>query len=583
VRKPFLSLVSGLAALAVLLAACSSSQHRNQPGPRDDLPVRGGTLTIAATQDALLLNPLLSQDSAANLINRLVFDSLLRQDDQLQFRPGLAESLPEVTDGGRKWTFRLRRDVKFHDGQLLTSKDVRFTFEALFHPGHAGARTSNFDSLRGAVALRHAYQTLLTSAAEGKLRRDEADRQAVDAWEQWRKESGAIQTPDPYTVIFTLDVPSAPTLAYVASLGILPEDQLKDDIGIKMKDSAFGRSPVGSGRYVFGEWRPGDRIVLKANDSWWGGRPNIDSVVWRIYPSNESAMAAVESGEADSTAVRPASAEHFTQQIRHVRLIEYATTAYSHVALDLNSDLFRDVRVRQALALAVDRDALIDRALGGHGTPAWSHATPSRWDYNPDLTRFAYNPSQAVILLDKAGWVQGGDGIRVNDGKRFAFTLTYTPGQPRDMEIAQFLQTAWRAVGADVAIRAVDDATLLEATDTSNRERKQPQAYLLGWELGSEPDSSSLWACDGAFNDIGYCNLRVDNLLKEGRGEMVQERRKAVYQEVQAVLAEDQPYIWLYFPNAIQGINTRVRGPVGGTAAGFYWNLENWWIAPTGG
>lgn len=580
-KRRFLTLTALALSTAMLVSACGgSSKPATEKAPAANTPVKGGTYTIASTIDATFLNPILNQDAFSNQVMNLIYDRLLEQNDKMEYIPGLAEAMPKVEDEGKKWTFTLRKGVKFHDGQPLTSKDVKFTFDAIMHPTYTGNRASGLTALKGAADLRKAYSALNKDAKDGKMTQEAADKKKLELWETWRTSGGAITAPDAQTVVFTLDKPFAPLLANLTARGILPEHLLKDELGAKMKDSKFNRNPVGSGKYSFVEWKTNERIVLKANPEWYGGAPNIEQVIWRVFPDGNTAMNALEKGEIDKANIEVEQFARFQNDVKHVQVFEYPTLTYRHVAFDLKNPLFKDVKVRQALGYALDKETLVNKLLQGHGIPAWSHGTPSRWDYNANVLKPTKNVEKAKQLLDEAGWKLGADGIRAKDGQKFSFDLYFVSSQRLDSEAVQVLQDAWKAIGVEVSLKGTDQPTILDMSDAGNPNRKQPAAYVLGWSLGIEPDSYSIWACDGTFNDISYCNPAIDELLNKGRTEVDTAKRKAIYSEIQAKLAEEQPYLWLWFPNAIQGVHKRVAGPITGTPVGLEWNLEKWWVTP---
>ncbi|HWI51878.1 MAG TPA: ABC transporter substrate-binding protein [Symbiobacteriaceae bacterium] len=566
----------------LLLSACTSSGKKNPepttpPATAEGTPVKGGTYTVASTSDASNLNPILYQDTASSAIIEKMFDSLLGQNDKLEFVPELATELPKVENGGLKWTFKLRSDVKWHDGVPFTSADVKFTFAAILHPYYTGVRASGLTTLKGADALRKGYTATKNEIKDKKVTQEEGDKKMLDAWEAW-KNGGAIETPDQYTIIFNLDKVFAPAMNNIGGRWIIPEHILKDQLGAKMKDAEFNRKPIGTGKFQFVEWKAGERIVLKANDNWWGGRPNIDQYVWKIVPDANTAMAALEKGEVDNAGIEVENFDHFKKDVQNVTVYEWQGLSYQQLTLDLNNEFFKDKNVRHALAFAIDKESLVSKLLMGHGTTAWSHATPQRWDYNPDVFKPANNKEKAKQMLDDAGWKVGANGIREKDGKKFAFDLVFVNSDKKYTEAAQVVQSEWKAVGIDVNLKGVDDATLLDLSDAGNPDRKQPAVYIYGWSLGNEPDSYSIWACEGTFNDIGFCNKDVDKLLNDGRGEIDQAKRKVIYQNIQKILADEQPYIWLWFANNIEGISKRVKGPIAGVPNGIEWNIEKWWI-----
>lgn len=581
-QKRFLMLLTVLLALAMVASGCSKAPDaKNEPAPsagtNAGTPVKGGTFTYAYTADVSQMLPTYSQDTASAFMQRLVFDSLLRLNDKWEWQPWVATGLPAITNDGKTYTFNLRKDVKFHDGQPLTAKDVQFTFQQVYHPGYNGVRASNFTRLRGVTDLRKLYSELNGQVEEKKLTREEADKQKLAAWQKWCKESGAVEAPDDYTVVFNLDKTFGPLLNYVAGVGIMPKHLLESQLG-KMKESEFARAPIGSGQYKFDEWKTQDKIVLKANDDWWGGRPNIDTFIWKVYPDSNTAMAALEKGEVDYTTLEYENIPHFKNDVKSVNVLIYPSTNYRQLSLDVNNDLFKDVKVRHALAYTVDKELIVKQLLQGYGKPAWVHGLPDRFDYNPDIFKPAYDPKKAEALLDEAGWTKGSDGFRAKEGKRFAFDLYFTNASKTDVETAQVLQEAWKKLGIDVNLQAVDEPTLMDISDAGNPERKQPPMYIYGWALGVEPDPYAIWACDGSFNDIGYCSQKADELIEKGRDESDQSKRKVIYQEFQATLAQDQPYIWLYYYENTDGLAARVKGPITGNSQDLFWNFGKWWI-----
>jgi peptide/nickel transport system substrate-binding protein len=568
------------AAAAVLLSMAVVGCGGSKPAATETkaaagTPVKGGTYTYANTVDATFLNPILNQDQVSAELNGLIFDSLLNLNEKQEWVPWLAEALPTIEENGLKWTFKLRKDAKWQDGQELTAADVKFTFGAILHPGYTGVRASGLTAMKGVTPLRNGYKDTDKKVTD----KDAALKEKVAAWEAWQK-SDAIETPDKYTVVFRFDKPFAPAMSNIAGRGIIPEHLLKNEVGAAMKDSKFNRNPVGSGRFKFAEWKTNERIVLKANDTWWGGRPNIDEYVYRVFPDANTAMAALEKGEIDRAKVAVEQVAHFQNDVSHITLNEYPTTNYRNLAFDNKNPFFADKNVRYALAMAFDKEQLVGKLLQGHGTTAWSHGTPTRWDFNPNVKKFAFDQAQAKKLLDDAGWKVGPDGIRVKDGQKFSFDFYFVTGNKLEADAAQVIQAAWKEVGVEANLKGTDQPTLLDLSDAGNPNRKQPPVYLLGWSLGSEPDSYSIWACDGTFNDVSYCNKDVDDLENKGRAEMDQAKRKEIYSQIQAKLAEDQPYIWLWFPNAVEGMHKRVQGPVKGTPVGIEWNIEKWWINP---
>lgn len=583
-NRKVLSMTALAVMTGVVVSACGGGGSNTQqpggtnPAPVVDAgtPVKGGTYTTATTADATILNPILYQDATTGGMLGYMFEPLLKINDKWERIPALAEATPNIEENGLKWTFQLRKGVKWHDGAPFTAKDVKFTYTAVLHPGYTGVRASTIagTNLKGAAALRAKYKEIDTANGDNK---DAAMTAKVAEWDKWVA-SDALEIKDDHTIIVRFDKQNATAMNSLAGFLIIPEHKLKDELGAKMKDSAFNASPIGTGKFKFGEWKKGERLVLKANDDWWGGRPYIDEYVLRVFPDINTAMAALEKGEIDSSSVDVEQFDRFKADVQIVNLYEYSNTSYRHIVLDHKNELFQDKNVRLALAHAFDKEMLVKQILQGHGIAAWSHGTPSRWDFNGNVFKPAFDKKKAEELLDAAGWTKGSDGIREKNGKKFAFEFNFVSNSKLDSEAAQVVQAAWKEIGVDANLKGLEFATILDLSDAGNPNRKQPPAYILGWSLGSEPDATSIWACDGSFNDPSYCNKEVDELLAKGRTELDQNKRKEIYAQFQAKLAEDQAAIFLWFPNSVFGINKRVKGPIAGTPIGIEHNIEKWYI-----
>jgi len=558
--------------LSIALAGCGGGAKPQSEGkPAEDKPVTGGTYVRTTIGDAVTLNPILTTDTASSDVTSLVHSALIKFDDKLNVLPDLATKWT-VSPDGKVWTFELRKDVKWHDGKPFTAKDVKFTFESILHPGYTGVRASNYQKLLGAEEYQKALAALQKDKKDGKIKEDEYNKKSLELFEQW-KAKGAIKIIDDYKIEFTLAAPYAPFLTQSLGMGIIPEHLLKDVQGAAMKDAPYNRAPIGTGPYKFKEWKKGELIVLEANPDYYGGRPYIDQVVFKVIPDQNTAMVALETGEVDMAGITPEMFDHFKKDVKNVNLYEYGTFSYTYMGYNLKNPLFQDKKVRQAFAYAVPRQEIVDKILLGHGQIANSHGTPYRWDYNPNVKNYKYDKELAKKMLDEAGWKVGPDGIRVKDGKKFSFTLSFNQGNKTREQAAVIIQQALKEVGIEVKTESVEWNTYLQRLDEGKLE-----AYILGWSLGFDPDSWVIWHTNGSFNDIGYSNPEVDKLLDEGRVTMDQNKRAEIYKKVQEILAEDQPYMFLFFGNSIVGLNSKLHGPITGTPAGIHWNFEKWWI-----
>lgn len=572
---------AALVATAVMggaVAGCGRPAGRTTAaeGPGvDGKPVRGGVFIEASISDASDLNPILGADTASSEIEALVFDSLYDMDDKLNYHPRLAVSHQWSADN-KTLTVKLRKGVKWHDGQPFTSRDVAFTINAIMHPGYTGYAQSAFEPLLGYAEYTRAIDRLNKDLEAKKITQEAFAKQGEALWQAWQKQ-GAVTTPDDETVVIKLAKVWAPFQTDILALAPIPEHLLKDSLGAKMKDHPFNRKPVGTGRYVFDEWRTKEAITLKANDQYWGGRPNIDRVIVKVVPDVNTGMVALETGEVHYGAITADQFDRFARGVKNVQVHDYSRFIYDYVGWNLTNPLFRQKEVRQALATAVNRKEIVDSLLKGHGSLANSHGSPARWDYNPNVPVFTYDKAKAEAMLDQAGWRKGPDGIRAKDGRRFSFELKTNAGNKRREGAAVIIQQYLKEVGVEVKTRFVDFPVLLKDVDSGNFD-----AYLAGWSLGPDPHADTIFKTGGSQNDIGYSNKAVDELFDRAAATTDREERKRYYGEIQRLLAEDQPYMWLAFMNNTVGYNTAVKGKITDSplTAGHLWNMHEWWMLP---
>lgn len=517
------------------LAACDPGQENSLPGVTEVFePEFGDTFIEASIGDASTLLPVLAADSASSAINSLIYNGLLRYNAQLKLEGELAESW-EVSDDNRTLTFHLRRDVRWHDGEPFTSSDVKFTYELYINP-----------------EVPTAYA--------------EAFRQVA-----------RVEAPDPYTVIVHYDLPYAPALLSWAT-AIHPRHLLA---GADVVRSPLARRPIGTGPYRFVEWKSGEKIVLEANRDYFEGSPFIKRVVYRIIPDVSTQFLELRTGSLDFMGLTPLQYDRQTDTPafrRNFNKFRYLNFGYTYLGYNLKRPLFQDKRVRQALSYAIDEQELIDGVLLGYGKIATGPYKPDTWVYNPNVRRYHYNPDKARQLLAEAGWYDTtGDGILDKDGQRLAFTIITNQGNDLRIKTGEIIQQRFREVGVDVRLRVVEWATFLkEFINPGNFD-----ATILGWSGGPEPDQFNIWhsskTAPGELNFIGFEHPEVDELLERGRRVFDQQQRKEYYDRFQEILAEEQPYTFLYVSEALPAVHRRFRG-IEPAPAGIRYNFQHWFV-----
>ncbi len=525
----------------------------------------GGTITIAVPFEPQMPYPVWE----THVLHTLMFDPLMQFDETLTPRPALATGY--TVEDGKVITFALRDGVTWHDGTPFTAKDVVYTLELMLDPNHAGLR--RFGKIKGAEELRNAYEKVMH---QGASTYEEAEAARLALWEQW-KQTDAVQMIDDLHVRIELEEPDAPTLTEMATTLILPAHQLEamGELG-RVRSEEMG-APVGTGRYRFIEWAEGNQITLERNPDWhWGPdnrRTRIQRVLLRFIYDPSERLAALQSGAVD--VVTGLGIPDTAAGIGNSHVVEHPALTYTFLGYNLKDPILSDVRVRQAITHSVQRERIVKDAVAGHGQVLNSHGLPARWDFNADAPTFDFDPARAAALLDEAGWVMGPDGIRVRDGVPLSIEITTNRGNPTREMIARAIQQSLRQVGIEVKINLLEWNVLLEYLFSGKQ-----QAFILGWGLGYDPDSSHIFHSSGGTNLMGYSNPQVDKLLEAGRRTLDQVKRARIYGEIQKVLAEEQVLTWLFAPNTIDAVSRRVHGLEGAQLGGdaLIWQIERWYV-----
>ncbi len=525
----------------IFLSACSDRdrKERNAPKARSPIsnlkPAYGDTLVEGSIGEATNLIPMLTADSASHEIAGLIFNGLVKYDKDVKLIGDLAEAW-EVSQGGLQITFKLRRGVTWQDGHPFTARDVLFGFQTITNPNTPTAYAEDFRQVKKAEVL------------------------------------------DDFTFRVTYEKPFAPALTSWGNLVVLPKHLLE---GKDIAKSELGRKPVGTGPYRFREWISRDRVVLEANSDYFEGRPYVDRYVVRVIPDLATMFLELKAGGLDLMGLTPMqytrqTNDRFFQE--NFRKYLYPANAYTYLGYNLLDPKFKDQRVRQALSYAIDREEIIKVVLLGLGVPATGPYKPGLWFYNSDVKKYPYDPAKATALLKEAGWEdRDGDGVLEKDGKPFEFTVITNEGNPLRQRTAVIIQERLKKIGIRMKIRVIEwSAFINEFID-----KKDFEATILGWTAGFEPDQYDIWHSSKTgkkeLNFISYKNSTVDELLEQGRRTFDQEKRKAIYFRFQEILAEEQPYAFLYVPQALPIVHSRFHG-IDPSPLGISYNLYRWYV-----
>jgi peptide/nickel transport system substrate-binding protein len=314
------------------------------------------------------------------------------------------------------------------------------------------------------------------------------------------------------------------------------------------------------------------------NPSYWKpGRPYLDRVVYKIVPDANALLNQLETGDVD-TRVRLVNEQiEVVQKLPNLRIV--ATPSVTPWLLWMNETAppFNDKKVRQALAHGFDKERITKTLLGGHVTPAWGLLPPMSWAYNPNAPKLAFDQAKAKALLDEAGWKMAGDGVRAKDGKRLSFEIANIAGEQERVQVLSFIQQQWKQIGVDAKIRAVDVGQMW---GRMLPQRQFEMAYSYSGRL-PDPDMSSHYLSPElkpTTNFPGYANPEVDKLLLAASATVERDKRKAAYQRVQQIVAEDAVHLFIYWLNGTTVLNKRVQGYKPAPGYNEFWNADEWWV-----
>jgi len=473
-------------------------------------PPKVNQLVISSIGDASYLNPVLAQDSASSEINGFVFNGLIKYDRNLQnFVGELAESWKVKAGPEPEITFFLRKGVHWHDGKEFTAHDVKFTYDKIMDEKTNTVRRSSYELVKKAEVL------------------------------------------DPHAFRVTYRQPFSPGLE-TWGIGIIPKHLLeKEDINT----TAFNRRPIGTGAFRFVEWVTDEKIVVEANAQYFEGRPLLDRIIYRIIPETSLSEMEILTQGIDYSGIYPHQYRRISQ-IPFLKAYSQPSLGYTYIGYNQKHAVFQDKKVRQALTHAINREEIVQYVLYGLGAVASGPFPNHLWYSNPNVKPLPYDPQKARQLLAEAGWRDtNGDGILDREGKPFRFTLITNSGNETRRDVGVLVQRQLRELGIDVTFELYEWSVFL----SNFINVKHFDACILGWGLSVDPDAYEIWhssQIEKGFNFISYKNPEVDRLWEEGRKEYEIEKRKKIYWRIHELMAEDQPYTFLYVP---LGISTLQR------------------------
>ena len=531
--------------IAMLNVSCSCKKEiRNDVSENklntDDLkPAYGDILIEGTIADAQTLNPLLSTDTASGDVIELIFNGLIKYDENLDIIGDLAEKW-EVTETGFK--FHLRKDVKWHDGEKFDADDVVYTYKLMMNP-----------------LVKFQYRS-------------------------YYKYVKSVRKLDEFLVEVEYTKKTANSLL-IWGTEILPEHILK--IEKDVNNCTFNKKPIGTGPFKLKSWLEGDRIELESNKDYFEGKPFLSRYMFRVIPNKSVMFLCLQKGEIDFMYLKP---DQFRKQSQNegfkslFSLFSYADFNYSYMGFNLNNPIFKDKNIRKAITMAINRNEIIEGVIFGLGKVCTGPFPTISWAYDQTYKPLEYSLVKAKELLLNDGWKDSdNDGILEkdlnNDGNDeiLKFELLTNNGNRSRELTATIIQDQLRKIGIKVVTRFLEWNTLnRDFIDAGNFD-----AVILGWELSKDPAFiNNIWessSINEGNNFISFNNSEVDKLLEEGTLTLDKEKREVIYKKIYRLIADEYPYVFLYSKNSLVAVNKRFHG-ISVSPAGIKHNLIKWYV-----
>jgi peptide/nickel transport system substrate-binding protein len=550
-RRDFLRRLGSVAALSAfvagggeLLEACANG---GGAGAAPKNPVRGGTLVEGQTFDIATLNPFLAVDGYSQLLAAQLFDPLMAARGNGDPVPILASASPRISSDGTTYTFSLRKDAMWTDGQPITSDDVAWSFGLTFDPRY------------------RAFKYPGRATAEAGIR--------------------SVSAPDPYTFVVQFARVDPSFAVGATEFGILPKHVLGSISPADLNTASFNSKPtVTSGPFKLNRWDQGQQLVFDRNPNHYRGPAYLSTYVFKVLGQASAAVDGLMTGELDLAVVTDPGALSQVRGAPNLSTTVLPTALGNFLAYQLNpsrpgSRLFADKRVRQALFSALDLAQIVKAVYFGQADPGLSVEPPTSWAFTTrGVPRYGYDPQKAASLLDAAGWKLNSSGVRENNGAELSFELQLG-NQQVTIALATAIQEAWKKIGVNVTLKPLASAAYLNALRT----QKDFTALIGSILWGADPDVSRLYLSNqtgpGGANSSGYQNPQLDAIFNDALDTTDREKRRQLYAQAQQILMDDLPEPPLLWQKQIWTHNKRVQGLQLGTYSLFrerYWMNEVW-------
>ncbi len=473
----------------------------------------GGDLVKAMLSDAVALDPHTTNDVPSSIVAHHIYESLVMFDSDSELQPLLATSWRNVDDTTVEFT--LREGVTFHDGSELTAEVVKANFDRLLDPEVASPRTFLFSMIEEVVVV------------------------------------------DDLTVQFVTETPFAPLVAHLAHSGggLASLDAIEKDYEAMAEGRSPGtylsENPAGTGYFKLDSWSPGSELRLVRNEDYWGDNARLDSVTYKVVPESQTRIAELETGNAHIIDPVMPSDMGRIDRMPNASLLRQNSTSLAYIGFNADKEPYDDVRVRQAISMAINKDDIVAGVYDNTGLAAVGPIAPGVFGYDPDVPPIPYDMDQARELMAEAGYADG-----------FSTTI-WTNDNPSRIQIAEYTQSKLRDLNIDVSVEVLEWGAYLE--NTANGEHDM---FILGWSTPTMDADYAMYALfhssqqGAAGNRSFFANDELDELLDAGRTETDPEVRMEIYREAQELLVELAPMMYLWHQEYLIGVNDSVRNLV---------------------
>jgi ABC-type transport system substrate-binding protein len=502
----------------------------------------GGQISVQWTKP-VTFNPLYSTAGSEQGVERLIYGALMRVNDKLEAVPDLAEKV-DVSPDATTYTFTLRKGITFADGQPLTSKDVRFTFERAVDKRAATYWRGRLLDIQGATEY--------------------GDQQAPTI--------SGLETPDDSTVKMTLRRPDSTfllTLGDFSGLSILPEHTLKDVAPDQLQPHPFSLNPnVSAGAFQFVQYQTDQYAELKRNDSYGGTKAKLDRIFFKIL-AVDPALAQMERGELDLMIV-PTSEMDRMKKVPTLTVVSVPSPSIDFLAVNMAKNYLQDKRVRQAMQYAIDRESIVKAIYQGEAQVVNQTIIGPDWMGTPDLNMYPFNPDKAKQLLKDVNW----------DGSH-SLQILYTPGTKERDAYMPIVQQQFKEVGIGMDIVSAEAIEVTRRRNAGDFDLVQ----VGGGIFRQDPNVSGKYMETINWVPVGgnyghYTNTRLDELFPKGRSTADLNQRKQIYTEAATIMNDELPWIYLWSPNSIFAVSKRLAGfKPPSYATHDMWNADEWTVA----